>query len=264
MLTLVSADLALHAYWADPEDKAALAVWADALTEAGDPRGEYIHLHLAQGDPQAIGTRMRVLERERAAKLVGPARPFLRTWTFGPEGLVVHATCEAKRLVDGFSEIEKLHPRLFLAITAMKTLSIVSEVAKLSLDSIFYLDFTQSTGLTDKALLALASALRRVRHLALPVISAKGFTPAGLARLAEHLEAIEYLHVKYWPSVAPSADEYIDVISTSRGFATLRAVDVEGATKRPPHVVSFNVGCPTAVSWGMFERLAQMKRIAGT
>ncbi len=52
--TSVDLPTLLAAIYADPDDDMARLIYADALTEAGDPRGEFIHLQMRPDDPLAL------------------------------------------------------------------------------------------------------------------------------------------------------------------------------------------------------------------
>jgi uncharacterized protein (TIGR02996 family) len=58
----------LAAVYADPADDAARAVYADALQQKGDPRGEFIALQLA-GDPDSLARADRIRKRHQPAWL---------------------------------------------------------------------------------------------------------------------------------------------------------------------------------------------------
>src|SRR4051812_11988356 len=127
------------AYWQNPDDLNALRVWADSLSEQGDPRGEFIQLSVLES-PEAKQVARRVaLKNKLGGKLVGPARPFLRTWQFGPEGLVTSVVTEAPKLIEGFEEIASLHPRLMASITAVRTAATLAQLSKLALHRICFL-----------------------------------------------------------------------------------------------------------------------------
>jgi len=242
-------------YWKNPKDDAALRVWADALIERGDPRGEYIQLCLV-ANPTAEQTAKRAtLVKKAGGKLVGPAREYLREWSFGPNGLVDRARCEDGMLASGIDVIGALNPRLCLTVTSLKKKPIVAALGAVSLERIHYIDFCQNvmgshggTNISDKNLATLAPALAKVRHLAL---SCRGyadecFTANGLRTLGDKLQAIELLSISYHRSGEgpyedrdrprlPLFSEYADVITTSAGFHTLKVLflDGNGVTKEP-------------------------------
>lgn len=247
----------LAEYWKEPDSTDALQVWADALVERGDPRGEYVQ-HCLQGAEPA----RRALEKKLGGKLVGPARGYLREWRFGEHGLVELARCEADKLAAGLEEIARLHPRLILTVTSLKKKAQAERLGALSLAPIYCVDFTSITGthggtqLPDPLLQALAPALRGVRNLALSCRGYAGgcFSPDGLRLLGEHLEGLELLALDHYrageaphedagrPRIAPVAG-YAEVIAYSPGFRGLKALVLPGADAAPlrrglPHLVT--------------------------
>lgn len=74
------------AVYADPDDDAPRSVYADALVEQGDPRGEFIHLQL-RGDPA------KKLAAAHGKTWLGPFAPFLRAKFAFARGFL--DTCEA-------------------------------------------------------------------------------------------------------------------------------------------------------------------------
>jgi len=87
-------------HWQHPDDKAVLRVWADALAERGDPRGEFIQLCLIEHPTDAQREARVALQKKAGGKLVGPARELLREWRFGPDGLVEAVRAEADKVAD--------------------------------------------------------------------------------------------------------------------------------------------------------------------
>ncbi len=65
----------LAAVWGTPADDAPRLVYADHLQERGDPRGEFIALQCRRKLDSAQRKRMRELQREHAAKWLGPLEP---------------------------------------------------------------------------------------------------------------------------------------------------------------------------------------------
>lgn len=240
---------AMDAYWADPGSTEALRLWAEALAESGDVRGEYVLLCL---EGPAAEPRRLAMEKKLGGKLVGPAREHLREWRFGPTGLVESARCEAARLAEGVEAIGQLNPRLVLTVTSLKSKAAVEALAEASLERIYCVDFTAFLGthggtqLSDATLRALVPALRGVRNLAL---SCRGyrkecFSPAALRDLGEGLEGLEFLLVDFYragegpyedpsrPRVPP-VEEYAEAVAAGRGFASLKALVFRGADPEP-------------------------------
>jgi hypothetical protein len=238
-------DQLFEEYWNDPGSKDALRVWADALIERGDPRGEYVQICL-EGSPAK--DKRRALEKKLGGKLVGPAREYLREWSFGPDGLVESARCEAVRLAAGAEEIGRLNPHLMLTVTSLKKKTVYDQLAKVSLHRIHCVDFTRygGTQVKDKALAAVVPALSQVRNLA---FSCRGygnqcFSPDTLRALGEAHEGIEFLFLDYYqagtgpyedpskPRLAPIED-YAEVIVSSPGFQSLKVLYLPGADPEP-------------------------------
>jgi hypothetical protein len=253
-------DPALAPYWARPGDRAALHVWADVLCERGDPRGEYLALCLLSDPTEAQRQKRATVERKLGGKLVGPARAFLREWTFGADGLVERARCEAEKLAAGWAEIGELSPRLSLTVTSTKSKRAMKALATVSLERIHHLDFTgavmgkQAAQIDDASFRALVPSIAKVKNLAL---SCRGyadtcFSPAALRLLGEASEGIEYLFLEHFayvddgarPQLAPLA-EYVDVICRAPAFKALRALVLPlappAALRRSlPHLVTLD------------------------
>lgn len=216
--TAVAGEAALMKQWFEKQDDATLSVLADVWMEAGDPRGEFVRLSLA-GQPTDA------LRKKHGGKLVGPARPFLRDWEFGPNGIVNNASTEVANVIQGIDAIARIHPRLCLTITSLKTQKIAAELAKVSLAPLYYAGTAMGLGgggcmLNDKVLVAAAPAWRGVKRWSL---SARGvlptnFTPAGLAGFLDQLApGVEYVLFDHWtnPDEAnsiPPLKAYTDVI----------------------------------------------------
>jgi hypothetical protein len=238
-------------YWQDPDDTALLRVWADSLLERGELRGEYIQLCSIENPSEQQRKRRATLETKSNGKLVGPARPFLREWSFGPNGLVDRARCEADKLAAGLDHIASLNPRLSLNVTSLRKPPIAA-LAKLSLERIYHVSFAYGvigsqggSNIADPGLIALAPALRRVRHLSLKCAGYADdcFTPEGLRHLGRTVEALEMLVIAYYRAGErpyenatrprlPPIDDYARVIASEPGFRTLKAVFLRGCTQR--------------------------------
>ncbi len=178
-----------EAYWRDPTDLNALRVWADALTEAEDPRGEFIALSVLAERTDEQTARLGALFKKLGGKLVGPARPFLRTYTFGANGLVDGITTEAPNLIAGFELIAELNPRLSVTVTSLKKKQFHAAFAKLPLHRFAFVNLSWN-GLTDDWFVAIAPALQGVKRLNL---NFNNVTGAGLRRAAPYLESLEAL-----------------------------------------------------------------------
>lgn len=71
---MATADELLAKIYANPDDDGLRAVWADALIEQGDPRGEFVALQLSSTRNEA---RERSLVHKHWKNWVGPLAPFL-------------------------------------------------------------------------------------------------------------------------------------------------------------------------------------------
>ncbi|MBA2539785.1 MAG: hypothetical protein H0V17_09140 [Deltaproteobacteria bacterium] len=237
-------DPLLAQYWANPSDTELLRVWADALSERGDLRGEFIQLSLLAERTPEQEQRRRALDDKHHGKLAGPAREFLREFDLGPNGIVHAARCEADKLVAGLAAIEWINPRLALKVTSLKSKPVLDELAKLSLERIYHVSFQWNvigsqggSPMTDAQLIKLAPAFRRVRHLSLDCggYLDNCFTPEGLRVLGNTVEQLEFLSINYYNSAAgnypaakrralPPMQDYAHAIATTPGFRTLKTV----------------------------------------
>lgn len=182
----------LEAFFAKPEDQSRLAVWADLLAELGDPRGEFIQLHLIPKPTKEQYARMTQLQKN-GGPMVGPAREFLRSWEFGENGLVEKVVCEADLLAAGFESIASLNPGLSVRVTALskKTAARVAALAALKLGRVPIWCFNQNS-LSDESFSKLASALRGARELDL---TGNAITAEGLTKVLPHLKGLTDLQV---------------------------------------------------------------------
>lgn len=223
---------AAEAYWAHPSPEA-LRVWADALGEAGDPRGEFLQLSALEAPTPAQEARRATMLRQLGGKLVGPARPFLRTWQFGPDGLVSWAETESGKFVEGFDLIARLNPRLRLAVTALRKKPVRAQVARLPLRRIHYLRLEWSA-LDDAAVAVLAPGFAGVKHLSLAF---NDLTAEGVNAIAPYAQALEYLALgtstRQMVDGGAIGDGWARVLVEAPGFAGLRHVSLFNY-QRPP------------------------------
>ena len=228
-----AADELWDAYCAKPGDRELLRVYADALAEAGDPRGTFINLCLVDNPTAEQQAAKETMKAKQKKLLAGPGGEFLREFEFGPNGLVARARTEAAQLIAGGDAMKTINPRLVLTVTSIKTLKDAHAFAPLKLDWLYFLDFGWITGthggmnLSDKQLDAIAPALEGVRHLQL---SARGtpekcFSPAGLAKCGERWKALRYLALDYYSVGLADASEYQRAVEDH--FPTLVSFDLE-------------------------------------
>ena len=227
---VAGSDALRAAYWQKPDDKALLRVHADALEQAGDPRGTFIQLSMLEARTAEQELAREKLIKKNKGDLIGPARAFLREVDFDADGLVGMARAEADKVIAGVKEISRLHPRLILTITSVKTEALAKQLGAISLGDIYLVDFGWLTGthggcrLTDKLLAALAPALAEVRHLELSFSELHNSpTPAGLMHLAQHAKKLRFLAADYHPtSNCAPATAYVPAL---RAFPALKAVE---------------------------------------
>ena len=234
---------ALWAQYLKKPDPQTLAVYADALQQEGDPRGTYLQLKaVAKPTEEQQAAIVRMEETNRGA-IVGPAKAFVRETEFGPNGLVDRARTELPNLLKGLAPISELSPRLILTLTSVKTLKdavALGKVAPAELAKIWFVDFGMLTGslggiqLNDKQLAAIAPAFAEVEHLQLSCRGAPGkaFSPEGLRAFGTHCRKLRYLSFDFYRVEGqPPVTAYAQVIGETPGFATLRALDMEGVTE---------------------------------
>jgi hypothetical protein len=210
-------------FWNDPDDPDAVRVWADALVEQGDVRGEFIQLSTLDQPTAKQVARREALRKKLGGQLVGPARPFLRSWRLGRFGLVSSIVTEAKLFVPGFELIAQLHPRLTATVTALRTKPLIEQFSKLALARIHYL-IVDWTGLTDSSLTLIAPAFEGVKNLSLAF---NDFTRAGLEALAPHATSLESLalgSLKQREQGDSIGSGWVDALTSHEGFANLRSV----------------------------------------
>lgn len=221
------------AFWANPDDVGALRVWADSLSEQGDPRGEFIQLSVLDGPSAAQQARHASLARSQKGKLVGPARPFLRTWSLGEQGLVTSVTCEASKFIEGFDEIVGLHPRLTAHVTAVRKEDTFARFARLELHRLAFVTLEWSA-LTDAGLIAIAPALKGLKNLSLAYNLVSG---AGLRAIAPFVKELEYLALgtalKQRDDGAAIGNGWADALCDTGAYKNLRAVHMFNYTADP-------------------------------
>ncbi len=261
--------LASSQFWERPNDPSAVQVWADALVEEGDVRGEFLQLSTLSHPTPEQEARLATMRKKLGGQLVGPARPFLRTWRFGTFGLVDSITTEAKLFVPGFELIAQLHPRLHASVTALRTKPLIAAVSQLALARIHWLQL-EWTGMSDETLAVLAPALQGVVNLSLAF---NDVTQEGLLALAPFAASLESLSLGTSLAQREAGDRigagWVDVLTSHAGFANLRCVTIYNYHSRPsdaqlarlramPQMKYVGVGSP----FTQLSRLEQAK--AGT
>jgi hypothetical protein len=222
-------------YWQKPSDEL-LRVYADALEQEGDPRGQFIQLSLA-GD--TAKEQRGVFQRKHGGALVGPAKSFLREFEFADNGLVEKGRTELPNLLKGIDQINQISPRFILTLTSIKTLKdaqVLGAVSPIALGKIYMIDFGMITGsfggcqLNDKQIAAVAPAFAEVEHLQLSCRGAAGkaFSPDGLRAFGKHATKLRYLSVDYYDAGQGAAAAYAPVIVEA--FPVLHALEFDGLT----------------------------------
>lgn len=261
-------------YYASPSPDL-LRVYADVLTEEGDPRGPFLQLCLVDAPTsEQTAAKEAMIKRVTKKVLAGPGGELLREMEFGPNGLVAKARAEAGIVLEHADTLARINPRLVLTITSIKTLKAAKEFASASLGEIWFVDLSAMVGavdglsLNDKELDALAPALADVRHLNLPCRGGKWFNPSGLAALGRHLKRLRYLSFDfdndpYYPGAphGPPAAEYAEVIRTAPGFEGLRGLDLRGITAAD--FPGRDIVVPGLVGYGGLQDETRAKEAAG-
>jgi uncharacterized protein (TIGR02996 family) len=221
------------AFWPNPEKLDALRVWADFLNEQGDPRGEFIQLSVLEAPTPEQRARCLSLKKRLGGKLVGPARPFLRTWVFGGQGLVTSVVCEAPLFIEGFDHICHLNPRLTAAVTAVRKQDTLEKMGTLALHRIQSL-ILEWNALTDAGLIQIGPALEGVKNLSLAF---NQITGAGLRAIAPYVADLEYLalgtSLKQREDGAAIGNGWVDALCDMPAFHNLRAVHLFNYTANP-------------------------------
>jgi len=127
----------LDAVLADPDDVDARLVYADWLTEHGDPRGEFIHVQCAlgrplvnasgrawarptfEGDPKELEKRERKLLAEHQKTWVAPFRATVRTWNWSC-GFVDRVVADCAAFLAGAHGLFAETPVTAAKLTAIK------------------------------------------------------------------------------------------------------------------------------------------------
>jgi hypothetical protein len=231
---------ALWAQYCDKPDRELLRVYADALAEAGNPRGTFINLCLLDKPTAEQLAAKETMQAKQKKLLAGPGGEYLREFMFGPLGLVARARGEAGLVAANLDALRTVNPRLVLTITSIKTLKDAVAFGAASLADIWFVDFGWITGthggmsLSDKQLKAIAPALAGVKHLQFSCRGGpdKNFTPAGLREVAPQWKALRYLSIDYYSTGLPPAADYTKAIAET--LPQLRAFDFSNHSNPEP------------------------------
>lgn len=205
------ADL-LAAIWAAPRDPAALAVWADWLSQSGETsRGEYVTLRLLPKPTAEQAKRAAALLAKDRGKWLGAARKLVSEWVDSETspGFVAEATVNVENLLAHFDAVRALGPELVVRVTPIKTRLLTKKLAALPLGTLFGLSFYNTEGthsmnrdwLDDTSLGILGPSLGGLRALVLaPCIQAnerEHFTPKAFEHLAVAGKTLEHLTLDF-------------------------------------------------------------------
>jgi uncharacterized protein (TIGR02996 family) len=129
---------------AEPDDDARRAVYADALQERGEVRGEIIALQLA-GTPEMTAKAARLVEKHRKALLGGIAKNVIASTAVFEKGFLVECETDVRRLVEAdvafgraeWATVKRLTFRSHAALTpAMRSLEEVYGVTEAAISAL--------------------------------------------------------------------------------------------------------------------------------
>jgi uncharacterized protein (TIGR02996 family) len=211
----------LAAIWCAPTDRAALAVYADWLSDHGGDatRGEFIQLSLLDRRTPAQDKRRTALLAKHRGAWLGAARPFVWTWTESDEtpGFIDQVKIGLTKLARGFDHVIALGPRLRVDPNPIVTAADRATFAALPLDRLYGLGMYENdiTWVTERLIHAIAPKLGGLRRLA---ISGSYLPLNGWRDLLTAVGMLEdvYLYVYSEP------DDYIDALLDSPVARTLR------------------------------------------
>jgi uncharacterized protein (TIGR02996 family) len=216
--TKVPDEQALRAQiWNTPEDRAALAIYADWLLQHGDAtRGEYMQLSLLAKPTPAQTRRRDALRNKHRGAWLGAARPFVYTWEESETspGFVAEVKCSTKKLAAGFEQIRALGPRLVVAINPTASASDRAVLASLPLGTLYGLALSDADvfWLKDRAVRQLLPALAGLRGLRLAVWDGDGRGSFSLDTWRALLDAVPTLEAIDFAAEESSSDSYIEAL----------------------------------------------------
>lgn len=227
---------------ANPDDEAAIAVWADALQQQGDPRGELAALQLAGKDNEKARKVAQKLVTKHWRTWVGPIAPAIVASTLEFErGLLAGCATDVRRV--GVAKVIFEHPNwrtvrrielrgyghLSAAMPFLEEARSISDTALEKLDTVT-LPRLRVLGLRRRAdpntkgimLLLQARAVPALRVLATPDECRWLFG----SRLAAQLETLQVGHT-YWPAEGPAW--ITEWLALRKELPALREFHFEGA-----------------------------------
>ncbi len=199
----------LDAIIAAPDDDAPRLVYADWLTEHGDPRGELIQVQctLAAGDPSQPGAphpnhvtlaaRSRQLVHAHGKEWLAPIKQYLyQHHTHGwQRGFLNHITGNAK-FYPGAAEIFALHPVSSLTCEGLKKKSDLDVFAKMPMGVIRTLSLAEQKISPDRVRVLLGERMANIEWL---FLWSNPLGDEGLAAIAKesHLRKLRGLSIPY-------------------------------------------------------------------
>ena len=231
-----------------PDDRETLSVYADWLSENGQPgRGEYIQLMLLPKPTDAQRKKAAQLLSKERGKWLGDARKLVSAWVDSERtpGFVAEATVSVENLLEHFDQLRALGPEVVLRVTPIKTRILQKKLAALPLGTLFGLSIYNTEGtygmnrdwVDDTALGILGPSLPGLRALVLaPALQAREgghFTPAAIESLRPAGASLEHLTFDFTHSDPPL--ELLRAITPSvfPRLKTLRVLELEAVHRKP-------------------------------
>lgn len=228
-----SADAPLLAnIWRAPEDRDALAVYADWLLQNGDAtRGEYMQLALLEKPTPVQTKRRETLRKKHRGEWLGEARPFVYTWEESETspGFVRAVKCATAKLAAGFEQIRALGPRVVVEVNPTASKRDREVLASLPLGTLYGLNLADGDvfWLKDKVVRELLPSLTGLRALHLCPYDdeedKKSFSVDTWRAILDALPTLEEIGFMADGSVS---DSYIDVLLAHPIAKKLRIVSL--------------------------------------
>jgi uncharacterized protein (TIGR02996 family) len=203
--------------WSSPEDRSALAIYADWLLQHGDTtRGEYMQLSLLTKRALAQSKRRDALRNKHRGAWLGAARPFVYTWQESDQspGFVAEVKCSTKKLAAGFEHIRALGPRLVVDINPTASARDRAVLASLPLGSLYGVSLSDADvcWLKDRAVRQLLPALAGLRELRLAVWDGDRRGSFSIDTWRAVLDGVPTLEAIDFAAEASSSDSYIEAL----------------------------------------------------
>jgi uncharacterized protein (TIGR02996 family) len=171
-----------------PDDLDARVVYADALEEAGDARGELIHVQvklaqteLSEDERASLGEREKKLLKKHRTKWLAPFKPYVLKCAL-TRGFVESIVTDGVRFLAGAAFLTDATPLVHATITGLTPQLVERLVEKAELARLRSLDLgLNRLGPEDAARLAACPHLRGLRVLGL---ADNALGPAGASALA--------------------------------------------------------------------------------